>query len=127
MDEFAEINEFKKEIEDSIIPLLDDLRNEKIHSIRSLFTIATNREIEAIKSVLKEISDSNPDICERVDVLDPLGKDAVDKTHEIPVVKGVVWILFLKKDKDKYDHPDINRFFSGYPDPGFYTDSFILY
>ena len=119
MDEFAEINEFKKEIADSITPLIDDLRNEKIHSIRSSFTIATNSEIEAIKSVLKEISDSNPDICERVDVLDPLEKDTVNKTHEIPEVKGVVWILFLKKDKNKYDHPDINIFYSGYPEPGF--------
>lgn len=118
MDEFAEINEFKKEIADSITPLLDDLRNEKIHSIRSSFTIATNREIEAIKSVLKEISDSNTDICGRIDVFDKLEFNIVNDLS----VKGVTLLLFLEKDKYRFDHPDINRFYSDYPE--FFTGIF---
>lgn len=69
-------------------------------------------KIEDIKLALKEICDSNPDICVRVDVFDSLEKDNANKTHEIPVVKGVTFRLFLNKDKDIFDYPYINRFYA---------------
>lgn len=31
------------------------------------------------------------------------------------MVKGVTLLLFLDKDKDRFDHPDINRFYAHYP------------
>ena len=37
-------------------------------------------------------------------------------------VKGVTILLFLDKDKDRFDHPDINRFYAEYPE--FYTGIF---
>lgn len=44
MSEFSETNKLKNEIEDSIVLLLDDLRNGTIYNIRSSFTIVTDRE-----------------------------------------------------------------------------------
>ena len=37
-------------------------------------------------------------------------------------VKGVTLLLFLDKDKDRFDHSDINRFYAEYPE--FYTGIF---
>lgn len=115
-----------------IVQLLDDLRDgskKEVNNICRSFVFMKNDAYkndpielaEAIKLALDEICDSNPDIRGRVDVFDL--EDALDKTHEIPAeAKGIVWLLFLDKDKDKYDHPDIDRFYAEHPE--FYTGYF---
>lgn len=145
-EETMEINEFKKKIKsfdefnmwwgnrlvNTVVPLLDDLRDEskkEVNNICRSFVFMKNDTYkndlielaEAIKLALDEICDSNPDIRGRVDVFDL--EDAIDKTYEVPAeAKGIVWLLFLDKDKNKYDHPDIDRFYAEHPE--FYTGYF---
>ena len=45
----------------------------------------------------------------------------IDEMYEGPV-KGVTILLFLDKDKDIFDHPNINRFYIQHPQ--FYTGNF---
>ena len=128
------INKLKNDIINYIIPLLDDLRDEnkkEVDNIRISFVFTKNdiykyktSPIElanTIKLALDEIRRYNPDIRRRVDVFDL--DDAIDKTCEIPVEdKGIVWILFFDKDRDRYDHPDIDRLYAEHPE--FYTGYF---
>lgn len=118
MNKFSVIISAKNEIVDSITPLLDDLRDEskkEANRICVAFVINENDtyKIDCFKLALKEVCDSNPDILGRVDVFDEI--------YEGPV-KGVTMLLFLEKDKDIFDHPDIDRFYAEYPE--FYTEIF---
>lgn len=107
---------------------LDVLRDNKnkaecmIHSV--MLKMNDNTKIYALKLALKEICDSNPEFKARVDVFYHLGENAIDKTYANKMLefKGVTWVLFFKKVKDKYDHPDIDRFYSEHPQ--FYTGYF---
>ena len=102
-----------------------DKKNTIIHDLsnRKLFP---NSKIKYEKLALKEICDLNSDIRGRVDVFDHLNfdKETIIVGHP-PVkgpVKGITITLFLDKDKDRFDHPDINRFYAHYPE--FYTGLF---
>ena len=122
----VEINALKEELVNSIAPSLNDLRNESKNNVQSIceaFTVTTDDEIECVKLVLNEICSSNPNIRGRVDVFDNLGIDIniADELNLGPV-KGVTLLLFLDKDKDRFDHRDINRFYVAYPE--FYTGIF---
>ena len=128
-----EINDLKNYLIDYIVPLLDDLRSDikGVDSICRTFVSMKNDTYDyttdpieladTIKLALDEICNSNSDVCGRVDVFDL--EDTIDKTYEVPAeAKVVVWILFLEKDKDKYDHPDINRLYAQHPE--FFTGYF---
>lgn len=111
---------WKDRLVNTIVPLLDDLRDsnkKEVNSICRSFVFMKNDDCECtantIKLALGEICDSNPDIQGRVDVFDKIYGESV---------KGVTFLLFLKKDKDKFDYPDINRFYAEYPE--FYTKIF---
>ena len=126
MKNFEKTNNFKNELVDHLVSLLDDLENGTIHSICSSFIISPNSKIKDEKLALKEICDLNSDIRGRVDVFDHLNfdKETIIVGHP-PVkwpVKGITITLFLDKDKDRFDHPDINRFYAHYPE--FYTGLF---
>ena len=129
MNKFAEINMVKNEIVDSILPLLDDLRNGskkgvKVNNICKSFLVVENAEIECVKIALNEICSSNPDILGRVDVFDTWGTglNITDDGLDIEQIKGVTITLFLDKDKSILDHPDIDRFYSQCP--VYYTGKF---
>lgn len=129
MNKFAEINMAKNEIVDSILPLLDDLRNGskkgvKVNNICKSFLAAENVEIECVKIALNEICSSNPDILGRVDVFDTWGTglNITDDGLDLEQIKGITITLFLDKDKSILDHPDIDRFYSQYP--VYYTGKF---
>lgn len=116
-----EINRLKEKLVNSILPLLDDLRDENkkdVQSICASFVVTTNDEIECMRLVMDEICSSNPDIRGRIDVFDNLEFSIVDGIS----VGGIVLLLFLNKDKDRFDHPDINRFYAEYPE--FFTGNF---
>ena len=122
----VEINALKEELVNSIAPLLNDLRDESKNNVQSIceaFAVTTDDEIECVKLVLNEICSSNPDIRGRVDVFDDLGI-TINGIDELTLgsVKGVTLLLFLDKYKDRFDHPDINRFYAEYPE--FYTGIF---
>ena len=122
----VEINALKEELVNSIAPSLNDLRDESKHNVQSIceaFAVTTDDEIECVKLVLNEICSSNPDIRGRVDVFDNLGI-TINGIDELTLgsVKGVTLLLFLDKDKDRFDHSDINRFYAEYPE--FYTGMF---
>ena len=112
---------------DSLIPLLDILRNNKeSNTICKSFVVDTDDEIRGINLAVDKICSSNPDIKGRVDVFDHLNLDKETIIIGHPPVKGPVngttITLFLDKDKDRFDHPDINRFYAHYPE--FYTGLF---
>lgn len=122
----VEINTLKEELVNSIAPLLNDLRDESKSNVQSIceaFAVTTDDELECVKLVLNEICSSNPDIRGRVDVFDNLGItiNGIDELN-LGSVKGVTLLLFLDKNKDRFDHRDINRFYSEYPE--FYTGMF---
>ena len=117
----VEINKLKEELVNSVLPSLDDIRDENKKDdlfICTSFVVTTNDEIECAKLALKEICSSNPDIKGRVDVFDNLVYSVINGEH----VKGITLLLFLDKDKDRFDHPDINRFYVDYPE--FFTGIF---
>ena len=116
----VEINILKDKLVDYIIPFLDDLRDSKkeVNTICKSFAVTTNDEIECVKLALNEICSSNQDITGRVDVFDDLQFNIA----RVNPVKGVVLLLFLDKNKDRFNHPDINRFYVEYPE--FYTGVF---
>lgn len=117
----VKFNMLKEQITNSIVPLLDELRNEKTKSIQHIcesFVVTTNDGIECVKSAFNEICSSNPDIRGRIDVFDKLEFNIVNDLS----VKGVTLLLFLEKDKYRFDHPDINRFYQDYPE--FFTGIF---
>lgn len=127
MNKFAEINMAKNEIVDSILPLLDDLRDDskkEVNNICKSFLAVENIEIECVKMALNEICSSNPDILGRVDVFDTWGTglNITDDGLDLEQIKGVTITLFLDKDKSILDHPDIDRFYSQYP--VYYTGKF---
>ena len=127
MNKFAEINMVKNEIVDSILPLLDDLRNaskKEVNNICKSFLAVENIEIECIKMALNEICSSNPGILGRVDVFDiwGIGFNITDDGLDLGQIKGITITLFLDKDKSILDHPDIDRFYSQYP--VYYTGKF---
>ena len=127
MNKFAEINMAKNEIVDSILPLLDDLRDDskkEVNNICKSFLAVENVEIECVKMALNEICSSDPDILGRVDVFDTrgIGFNIVDDGLDLEQIKGVTITLFLDKDKSILDHPDIDRFYSQYP--AYYTGKF---
>lgn len=120
MNKFAEINMAKNAIVDSILPLLDDLRDDskkEVNNICRSFLAVENAEIECVKMVLNEICSSNPDILGRVDVFDTrgIGFNIADDRLDLGKIKGITITLFLDKDKDILDHPDINRFYAQHP------------
>lgn len=124
MNDFAVFNKIKDELLYSLVPLLDKLRNVKNYQIRLSFVVSENFQIEAMKSAVNKICSDNPDILGRVDVFDDFEIDSssiIDEVYEGPV-KGVTILLFLDKDKDIFDHPDINRFYVKHPE--FYTGNF---
>ena len=123
MNDFVVFNNIRNELLDSLVPLLDKLRNVKNYQIRLSFVVSENFQIEAMKSAVYKICSDNPDILGRVDVFDDFGIDSstIDEMYEGPV-KGVTILLFLDKDKDIFDHPNINRFYIQYPQ--FYTGIF---
>lgn len=123
MNEFAVFNKIRNELLNSLVPLLDKLRNVKNYQIRLSFVVSENFQIEAMKSAVYKICSDNPDILGRIDVFDDFEIDSsiIDEMYEGPV-KGVTILLFLDKDKDRFDHPDINRFYAQYPE--FYTGLF---
>lgn len=122
---------WKNSLVDHITPLLDDLRDsnkKEVNNICRSFVFMENDDCECtantIKLALDEICDSNPDICGRVDVFDL--EDTIDEEYKIPAgAKGLVWILFLEKDKDRYDHPDIDRLYIEHPQcyTGYFDDT----
>ena len=114
MDDFTIINMIKNDLVDEIQTLLDDLRNEKTYSIRESYVVSTDAEIEGMDLAISEICSNNPDICGRVDVINGLERSSNINLCE--PVKGVTILLFLDKDKDRFDHPDINRFYAQYPE-----------
>lgn len=127
MNKFAEINMAKNAIVDSILPLLDDLRDDnkkEVNNICRSFLAIENAEIECVKMVLNEICSSNPDILGRVDVFDTrgIGFNIADDRLDLGKIKGITITLFLDKDKSILDHPDIDRFYSQYPK--FFTEIF---
>ena len=112
----VEINTLKEELVNSIAPSLNDLRDESKNNVQSIceaFAVTTDDEIECVKLVLNEICFSNPDVRGRVDVFDNLGI-TINGIDELTLgsVKGVTLLLFLDKDKDRFDHRDINRFYA---------------
>lgn len=108
---------------DSLIPLLGILRKSKeTNTICKSFAVDTNDEIRGINLAVEQICSSNPDIGRRVDVFDHLNLDKETIIIGHPPVKGITVTLFLDKDKDRFDHPDINRFYARYPE--FYTGLF---
>lgn len=122
----VEINTLKEELVNSITPLINDLQDESKNNVQSIceaFVVTTDDEIECVKLVLNEICSSNPDIRGRVDVFDDMGI-TIDTINELSIstVKGLTLLLFLDKDKDRFDHPDINRFYAEYPE--FFTGAF---
>ena len=123
MNDFVVFNKIRNELLDSLVPLLDKLRNVKNYQIRLSFVASENFQIEAMKSAVYKICSDNSDILGRVDVFDDFVIDSsiIDEMYEGPV-KGVTILLFLDKDKDIFDHPNINRFYIKYPQ--FYTGNF---
>ena len=62
MNEFAVFNKIKDELLNSLVPLLDKLRNVKNYQIRVSFVVSENFQIEAMKSAVYKICSDNPDI-----------------------------------------------------------------
>jgi hypothetical protein len=97
------------------LPKLFDENNKEVQAIKIAFTIGSIQEEECIKMIMKEIYSSNPDIRGRLDIFDI-------SIGEGKSVKGAVALLFLNKDKDRFDYRDINRFYAEYPE--FFTENF---
>lgn len=114
MDDYTIINTIKNDLVDEITSLLDDLRNEKTYSIRESYVVSTDAEIEGMDLAISEICSNNPDICGRVDVINGLERSSNINLSE--PVKGVTILLFLHKYQDRFDHPDIDRFYAQYPE-----------
>jgi hypothetical protein len=113
----VEFNRLKEKLENSIIPLLDDLRDESkmVFNICVSTVINTNDEIDCMRLAMNEVCSSNPDIRGRLDTFDiDVGEGKSDK--------GLVLLLFLDKDKDRFDYPNINRFYAEYPE--YFTGNF---
>ena len=123
MNDFVEINKLKNGLVDSIIPLLDDLRNKRTYTIRISFVVTENTEIMSIKSAMDKICSDNPDIQGRVDAFYGLERSSniIAELYE-GSVKGATLLLFLDKYQDRFNYPDINRFYAQYPE--FYTGGF---
>ena len=114
MDDYTIINMIKNGLVDEIQTLLDDLRNEKTYSIRESYVVSTDAEIEGMDLAISEICSNNPDICGRVDVIN--GLELSGNINLSEPVKGVTILLFLHKYQDRFDHPDIDRFYAQYPE-----------
>ena len=114
MNDYTIINMIKNGLVDEIQTLLDDLRNEKTYSIRESYVVSTDAEIEGMDLAISEICSNNPDIHGRVDVIN--GLDYSSNINLCEPVKGVTVLLFLHKYQDRFDHPDIDRFYAQYPE-----------
>ena len=113
-----EFNQVKNRIVKMInqtLPKLFDENNKEVQAIKIAFTIGSIQEEECIKMIMKEIYSSNSDIRGRLDIFDI-------SIGEGKSVKGAVALLFLNKDKDRFDYRDINRFYAEYPE--FFTKNF---
>jgi hypothetical protein len=113
-----EFNQTKNRIVKMInqtLPKLFDENNKEVQAIKIAFTIGSIQEEECIKMIMKEIYSSNPDIRGRLDTFDI-------SIGEGKSVKGAVALLFLNKDKDRFDYRDINRFYAEYPE--YFTGNF---
>ena len=108
-----EFNETKNRIVKTIETLPELYK--AVQAIKITFVMGPTQEEECIKMIMKEICSSNPDIRGRLDTFD------IDNGKG-KSIKGLLLLLFLDKDKDRFDYPDINRFYAKYPE--FFTKNF---